>query len=49
LNTVQFIGAVVGFLIIAVTVWQIVKNGVAKSNGRIPERDDSWWGGFPPS
>lgn len=45
MSTVQIVGAVFGFLIISVTVWKILRHGVAKSNGEIPEPDTSWGAG----
>ena len=34
MSIAQIIGAVIGFLIIALTLWKIVRYGVAKSNGK---------------
>jgi hypothetical protein len=56
-TTVQIIGAVFGFLIIAVTVWKIVSFGVARSNRKVESwdgitigRNSEWDGdGFPPA
>jgi len=31
----QIISAVLGFLVIALTVWQVAKNGIARSNGNV--------------
>jgi hypothetical protein len=47
-NTVQIIAVVSGALVIVLTIWQIVKNGIAKSNGRIPEADGNWLDGGAP-
>jgi hypothetical protein len=42
MGVVQIAAASVGFLIISVTVWQLIRNGLARSNGKVPEPDDSW-------
>ena len=42
MSTFQIVGAVIGSLIIAVTLWKILRHGVAKPNGKIPEPDTSW-------
>ena len=39
MSTVQIIAAIFGFLIIAATVWQLARNGVAKSNGKVETYD----------
>jgi hypothetical protein len=41
-STTQIIGAVFGFLIIAMTLWKIIKGGIARSNGQRPEFEDKW-------
>jgi hypothetical protein len=45
MSTFQAISATIGCIIIAVTLWQIAKNGIAKSNGKTPESDNGWFGG----
>jgi hypothetical protein len=42
MSTFQIVGAVIGSLIIAVTLWKILRHGVTKSNGKIPESNTSW-------
>jgi hypothetical protein len=42
LTTTQIIGAVFGFLIIAVVSWKIIRLGLARSNGQRPEFEDTW-------
>ena len=42
MSTIQIVGAVIGSLIIVVTLWKILPHGVAKPNGKIPEADTSW-------
>lgn len=42
MSTFQIVGAVIGCLIIVVTLWKILRHGVAKPNGKIPEPDTSW-------
>jgi hypothetical protein len=42
MSTVQIAGVVIGSLIIAVTLWKILRHGIAKPNGKIPESDTSW-------
>ena len=42
MSTVEAIGAGLGFLIVVAIVWKIIRHGVARSNGRFPEADDSW-------
>jgi len=46
-STVHIVGVVIGVLVIAVTIWQIAKHGIAKSNGRVPEADGNWSDGAP--
>ncbi len=42
MSTVEIVGAIIGVLIVAVTLWKIFRNGVAKGNGEIPKPDTSW-------
>ena len=35
MSTVQAIGVGIGLLIIAVTIWQIVKHDIARNNGNV--------------
>jgi len=37
-----------GFQIVAVTLWQIIRNGIARSNGQVPEKENSWLGRHHP-
>ena len=42
MSAIQIVGAVSGFLIIAVTLWQLIRNGIARSNGKVPGIEDAW-------
>ena len=42
MSTFQIVAAVIASPIIVVTLWKIIRHGVAKPNGKIPEPDTSW-------
>ena len=54
---VQIIAAALGLLIVSVTIWNVVRIGIARSNGKVETWDgintgrNSDWGGdgFPPA
>jgi hypothetical protein len=42
MSAMQIIGGTFGFLIIVVTVWKLIRNGVARSNGETSRYEDAW-------
>jgi hypothetical protein len=49
-STAEAVWAIVGFLIIAFTVWQVKRRGIADSNGNVDDvnsQDHTLGGGWP--
>jgi hypothetical protein len=39
MNVIQIVAATFGFAIIAVTLWKLIRHGVARSNGKVETFD----------
>lgn len=44
MSIVQIIGAAIGGIIIVATLWNLIRNGIARSNGKSTDFEDAWMG-----